>query len=136
MKEATSKAGVRLIGRPAELYLNDCPPERPCPPPDVIEHHQALYDDGFDPMNPPLLPLREGGSDAASTGGERERRMPSIRSLACVHLGRVLDRRDRACTRCWIHGCEVHGRCVKNDPASPLMNCVRCPDYEPDDAAG
>jgi hypothetical protein len=57
------------------------------------------------------------------------RQLP-IRLEPCFHLGPVIDRRGRTCSRCWIHQCDVHDRCVLGERVSGLACCADCKDYE------
>ena len=38
------RLGKHLLGRQYELYFCDCPPERPCPPPEVCRQYRDLYE--------------------------------------------------------------------------------------------
>jgi hypothetical protein len=48
---------------------------------------------------------------------------PPPRSLPCLHLGPVLDRRGCLCPAKWLRGCGLHGQCT-------VEVCKGCPDYE------
>jgi hypothetical protein len=50
---------------------------------------------------------------------------PPRRSLPCIHLGEVLDRKGCPCPGLWVRGCGVHG------PVT-IQTCKTCPDYEED----
>jgi hypothetical protein len=45
------------------------------------------------------------------------------RSLPCVHLGTVLDRRGCPCPGRWLRKCGLHGTCT-------VETCKTCADYE------
>lgn len=47
------------------------------------------------------------------------------RSLECIHLGRVVNRKGTNCPRQWIRECARHRACT-------LSQCDGRPDYEPD----
>jgi hypothetical protein len=54
--EVTTKSGIVLVGRPAELYTGNCPPERPCD-----EATAKAYRDKYDAMTPEEFnKMREG----------------------------------------------------------------------------
>jgi hypothetical protein len=48
------------------------------------------------------------------------------RALPCVHLGRVIDRKDCNCPLRHVYACARHGTCT-------LAGCRACGDYEPDE---
>jgi len=61
----------------------------------------------------------------------------ALRLLACVHLGKPLDRLGCHCKGKWVHACEMHGKCTIATPRDE-MPCCRggnspCSDYSPDD---
>ena len=47
------------------------------------------------------------------------------RSLPCIHLGEVLDKRGCPCPGLWLRGCPLHGPIT-------IQTCKTCPDYEED----
>jgi hypothetical protein len=47
------------------------------------------------------------------------------RSLPCVHLGEVLDKRGCPCPGLWLRACALHGPIT-------IQTCKTCPDYEED----
>ena len=51
---------------------------------------------------------------------------PQPRTLPCVHLGRVIDRKGCNCPLRHVHACERHGTCT-------LRDCHECGDYERDE---
>jgi len=48
---------------------------------------------------------------------------PPPRSLPCLHLGAVLDRRDCPCPGKWVRACAVYTTCT-------LEVCKTCADYD------
>jgi hypothetical protein len=47
------------------------------------------------------------------------------RSLPCVQLGEVLDKRGCPCPGLWLRSCALHGPIT-------IQTCKTCPDYEED----
>ncbi len=63
--------------------------------------------------------VRQAGPDSSFMLPE-----PSVpRSLACVYLGDVIDRRGCPCPGKWLRRCGLHGTCT-------VEVCKSCPDYE------
>lgn len=74
----------------------------------------------------------EGESYRLLWDGEKVVDGKVVAALPCLHLGKVLDRRDCNCPHRHVHACEVHARCTKGDPLSGLATCHTCKDYEAD----
>ena len=72
-----------------------------------LYHHDPEYEAHWDETTPP-------------GGGPTPRR-----SLPCIHLGEVLDRRGCPCPGLWLRGCYLHGPIT-------IQTCKTCPDYEED----
>lgn len=54
----------------------------------------------------------------------------------CLHLGRVLERKNAAGETCpcvgkWLHACDVHGQCTLASPRAGVKCCAACADHEP-----
>ena len=56
--EVTTRSGRVLMGRAAELYSGQCPPERPCPPEEVALFQQQYDSPDGPPPAPPPAPRR------------------------------------------------------------------------------
>lgn len=100
MKVVFSKSGRRLVGRLAELYTGDCPPERPCTQEQVAEHRKLL--DGAAPnvVDFAIAMKREmawrAQDGAAPTPEERQQRR---------NICNGCELRDPANDSCKICGC-------------------------------
>jgi hypothetical protein len=90
-------------------------------------HQVALLPDPYNPARPYCRACFLYETDTAYRAlwdGAATEPAPSNRiALPCVHLGRVLDRRDCNCPLEHVHHCEVLGSCT-------LRVCLTCAHYE------
>ena len=82
----------------AEYRLGDC---RLC----WLYHHDPEYRARWDESPPPEEVPR--------------------RSLPCIHMGEVLDKKGCPCPGLWLRHCPLHGPIT-------VQTCKTCPDYEED----
>jgi hypothetical protein len=75
-----------------------------------LYHHDPAYRERWDDQS------GEGRPDPAES---------HRRSLPCVHLGEVLDKRGCPCPGLWLRACPLHGPIT-------ITFCKTCPDYEED----
>lgn len=52
--------------------------------------------------------------------------------IPCIHLGKIIDYQDCACTSKHIYECELYKKCRRNYTDGLIQGCLDCPNYEPD----